>query len=70
MKQKYNTATINRALNLVNSGMTRKAAAKKAGINQFSLNYYISKTASPKLRKILLRKTHIEAIKTLQALIG
>lgn len=69
MKQIYSQSTINRALSLVNSGLTRKAAAKKAKIGIYSLNYYLSKKASPKLRKILLRDEHVKAIKTLQSLL-
>lgn len=69
MVKKYSDSTINKALSLVNSGYTRKAAAKKVHMGLPALNYYISKTASPKLRKILLRPIHIKAIRALNQLL-
>lgn len=63
MKKKYTQKQITKALLLVNKGMTRPEAAKKAGINVFSLHYYLAKKASPKTRQLLLRpKKHIKAI--------
>ncbi len=65
----YKQAQINHALSLVNTGFTRKEAAKKTKMNVHSLNYYIAHKASPKLRQILLRRSHIKAIKTLAKLL-
>lgn len=69
MIRKYKPSTINKALLLINRGYTRKEAAKRAGIGLYALHYYIAKKASPKLRKILLNRSHIQAIKTLQSLL-
>lgn len=66
-KYKYTTAQVNKALSLVNSGLSRKEAARKAKMGVYAVNYYISKS-SPKLKKILLRKRHLRAFKTLQSL--
>lgn len=65
----YTKAQITKAL-LLSKTMTRKEAAKKAGLkNVYVLNYYLSKKASPAVKKVILNSAHMRAIKTLSTLL-
>lgn len=65
----YTNAQIKKALLLVNQGLTRKAAAKKAKIGVHSLNYYLSKKASPEIKKVILGRRYLKAIEVLKTLL-